>query len=151
MSTDNTLLQQIDALVESRTFNLDALDAIKKIKDQLASTLDELARCKKLADERLSEISRLRGECELHVGSINAMKAKIKADEETVLAGQKAIYEADKQKAVAEAIKGTMETVFRPSQVRETVWQSIPIAQGSNGNTWVTTHAQETRTTKESA
>ena len=51
MSTDKTLLDQIDDLVASKTFNLDALEGIKKIKDSLKATLEERDALKTLCYE----------------------------------------------------------------------------------------------------
>jgi hypothetical protein len=147
MSTD--LLKQIDDLVASKTFNLDALDGIKKLKDDLTTTLEERdvfkRRCTDLgeANKRQSEAIQERDyrieQLTKDLQTSEAYRAKARED----------IYEAEKHKAVAEAWKEAMQTVFKPSSVRETMWQSIPVSQSYNGNTMVSTYQQETKTTKE--
>ena len=147
MSTD--LLKQIDDLVASKTFNLDALDGIKKLKDDLTTTLEERdvfkRRCTDLgeANKRQSEAIQERDyrieQLTKDLQTSEAYRAKARED----------IYEAEKHKAVAEAWKEAMHTVFKPATVRETVYQSIPLSQNYNGNTSVIPYQQETKTTKE--
>jgi hypothetical protein len=48
--TDNDLLEQIDALVASKTFNLDALDGIKQLKDSLRKTMSEREQLRELTN-----------------------------------------------------------------------------------------------------
>ena len=143
------LLKQIDDLVASKTFGLDALDGIKAIKDSLTSTLEERDVFKRRCDD-LNEVNRRQSEAmqeqnkrieqltkDLH--NSEAYRAKARED----------IHEAEKHKAVAEAWKEAMQTVFRPSSVRETVWQSVPVSQHNNGYSTVMSYQQETKTTKE--
>lgn len=147
MSTD--LLKQIDDLVASKTFNLDALDGIKKLKENLTTTLAERDVLKVRVEELNKELSSLRNDNKWQASRIEALNAKIKTNEETVEKSTAALYDVDKHKAVAEAWKEAMQTVFRPSSVRETVWQSVPISQHSNGVSYVNAYQQETKTTKE--
>lgn len=147
MSTD--LLKQIDDLVASKTFNLDALDGIKKLKENLTTTLAERDVLKVRVEELNKELSSLRNDNKWQASRIEALNAKIKNNEETVEKSTAALYDVDKHKAVAEAWKEAMQTVFRPSSVRETVWQSVPISQHSNGYSTVMSYQQETKTTKE--
>lgn len=149
MSTNQQLLQQIDDLVASKTFGLDALEGIKKIKDSLKATLEERDALQKKCDglyevngRQSDEIVRLRSAAETLRENLAAARALNDA-------GQKAIYEAEKHKAVAEAWQGAMQTVFKPNSVRETVFQSIPLTQTYNGNSVVTPYQQETKTTRE--
>ena len=143
------LLKQIDDLVASKTFNLDALDGIKKLKDDLKKTLEERDALQRKYDG-LFETNNNQGVALRDSSSkIEALKAELAASKALNDAGQKAIYEADKHKAVADAWQAAMQTVFKPNTVRETVYQSIPISQNYNGNTVVTSYQQETKTTKE--
>lgn len=147
--TDYQLLNQIDELVASKTFNLDALDGIKKLKDDLKKTLDERDALQRKYDDLREDNRRLRGdvtECNLVIDTLQKQLTESKALND---AGQKAIYEAEKHKAVAEAWQGAMQTVFKPNTVRETVYQSIPLSQVYNGNSTVMPYQQETKTTKE--
>jgi chromosome segregation ATPase len=147
--TDYQLLNQIDELVASKTFNLDALDGIKKLKDDLKKTLEERDALQKKYDDLVVKHRNAQDEIEQQKAVSDALRADLKASRELNAAGQKAIYEAEKHKAVAEAWQGAMQTVFKPNTVRETVYQSMPIAHNYNGNTSVVPYQQETKTTKE--
>ena len=145
----NDLLQQIDDLVASKTFNLDALDGIKTLKDSLKKTLEERDTLKKNCEmmskdnlDRHNEIERIRGINKNLEDQITQLKAgELKAKE--------AVWEKLIAEAKATAYEDALKTVFRPATVRETVYQSIPLSQSSNGNTYVSPYQQETKTTKE--
>ena len=143
------LLKQIDDLVASKTFGLDALDGIKAIKDSLTKQLAETEHLSEKVRARDKEIESLKETNGWQARKIDSLTAQAKANADTVEKSQAAIYEADKHRAVAEAWKEAMQTVFRPSAVRETVWQSVPVSQHSNGVSYVNAYQQETKTTKE--
>ena len=147
MSTD--LLKQIDDLVASKTFNLDALDGIKKLKDDLAKQLSETELFKTQLEKSQKDNSNLREECQKRLEHTSLLQKKLDESEAYRAKAREDIYEAEKHKAVAEAWKEAMHTVFRPSSVRETVWQSVPISQHSNGVSYVNAYQQEIKTTKE--
>lgn len=146
----NDLLKQIDDLVASKTFNLDALDGIKQLKDDLQKQItetewvakklkDETARCEELAKANTWQGNK-----------ITALEKKIEQNEQAVEAANKAIWEKEVANAKAAAYQDALQTVFKPSTVRETVWQSIPISQTYNGGSpMVNNYQQETKTTKE--
>ena len=145
----NDLLKQIDDLVASKTFNLDALDGIKMLKDSLKKTLEERDALKKNCDmmskdnfDRHNEIQRLSNVVEVLQAEIKQLKAgELKAKE--------AVWEKLIAEAKATAYEDALKTVFKPATVRETVYQSIPLSQNYNGNTSVMPYQQETKTTKE--
>lgn len=147
MSTD--LLKQIDDLVASKTFNLDALDGIKKLKDDLAKQLAETELLQGQLKKSQSDNSSLREMNNEQAAKIQLLNSLMKANEETAIKGKDAIWEAKIASAVAEAYRDSLHTVFKPSSVRETVWQSVPISQHSNGYSTVMSYQQETKTTKE--
>jgi hypothetical protein len=136
MSTNEQLLQQIDDLVASKTFGLDALEGIKKIKDSLKATLEERYALQKRYDG-LCETSTRQGEEIRHQSGVIVDLEKQLADAKALNeAGQKAIYDADKHKAVAEAWQGAMAMVFKPNAVRETVQRNVmrPVDGHPGGN-----------------
>jgi hypothetical protein len=143
------LLKQIDDLVASKTFNLDALDGIKKIKDDLSKTLGSL----EYAEDKLKNVTKeklaLEQQLEREKANVAALEANIKANAAIVEAGQKAVWEKQIAQASATAYQDALYTVFKPATVRETTYQSIPLSQNVNGNTYVNTYQQETKTTKE--
>ena len=145
----NDLLKQIDDLVASKTFNLDALDGIKKLKDDLTTTLEERDVFKRRCTD-LSEANKRQSDAiQEQNNRIEQLAKDLQTSEAYRAKAREEIYEAEKHKAVAEAWKDAMQTVFRPSAVRETVWQSVPISQHSNGVSYVNAYQQETKTTKE--
>ena len=143
------LLKQIDDLVASKTFNLDALDGIKKLKESLKQTVEERDVFKR-RHEDLSEINRKQSEqLQSQIKQIENLTKDLELSEAYRAKAREAIYGAEKHQAVAEAWKEAMQTVFKPNTVRETMFQSIPISQTYNGNTVVTGYQQEIKTTKE--
>lgn len=130
------LLQQIDDLVASKTFNLDALDSIKKLKDDLKKTLDERDALQKRYDG-LYDVNNNQGiALRESATKIAELKAELTAAQALNEAGQKAIYDADKHKAVAEAWQSAMQTVFKPNAVRETIARNVakPVEGNPGGN-----------------
>lgn len=130
----NELLKTIDALVEQKTFNLDALDAIKSIRDKAAKLESDL---KEMESKWKSAIS------DLNATNIEFEKVRIqlaewkKRDEELCVREKEAdiaIYDADKHKAVSDTYKNVMDVIFRPNVVRETIQRSVPVAMQSGCN-----------------
>lgn len=137
----NTLLDQIDALVASKTFNLDALDGIKKIKDDLKKTLTSLDYAEeKLADanKRIADMTQeLAREREQTLNWKDKASTNAKAAEE----GRNAVWEKKIAEGVASAYMHSMEIVFKPYAVRESVQRSVakpvsgtPAGNGYNGS-----------------
>lgn len=147
MSSD--LLKQIDDLVASRTFNLEALEGIKAIKDELSKKLSEIEFLKNQNKDLRDEVQTLKSGNETNGNRIEELNQQIAANAKIVEDGKKAVWEKQIAAASAAAYQDALQTVFKPSTVRETVWQSIPISQNYNGNTTVMPYQQETKTTKE--
>ena len=134
MSTD--LLKQIDDLVASKTFNLDALDGIKKLKDSLKDTFDRLHREQDMALVRTRDLTVERSRSEGYAAEIVALKKQIADMHRAAEDGKVARFEADKHKAVAEAWQGAMAMVFKPNTVREAVQRNHTVmvpAPGGGG------------------
>jgi hypothetical protein len=135
MSNDKTLLDQIDDLVASKTFNLDALEGIKQIKDSLKATLDSLHREQDMALVRTRDLTMERSKSEGYAAEIVALKKQIADMHSAAEDGKTARFEADKHKAVAEAWQGAMAMVFKPNAVRESVQRNhtvmVPTGSGS--------------------
>ena len=132
----NDLLKQIDDLVASKTFNLDALDGIKSLKDSLKETLEERASLQRkyeglyeTSNKQSEEIQRLTGV----VGELKEKVAQLKAGE---LKAREAVWEKLIADAKADAYQDALYTVFKPSAVRETIQRSVavPVAGHPGGN-----------------
>lgn len=153
------LLKQIDDLVASKTFNLDALDAIKALKDNLAVTLEERDVMKRRYAD-LNEVNQKQSEqLQANIKRIETLTKELQESEAYRAKARESIYEAEKHKAVAEAWQCAMQTVFRPSGVRETIHRNVarPVEGHPGGNGYSPTSgylAQGTETetiTKEDA
>lgn len=143
------LLKQIDDLVASKTFNLDALEGIKKIKDDLGKQISETEYLRRLLEDRDKEIATLKDGNNTNGLRIEQLSKQIAANAKIVADGDRAIWEKEVANAKAAAYQDALYTVFKPATVRETMYQSIPLSQNVNGNTYVSTYQQETKTTKE--
>ena len=145
------ILKHIDELVASKTFNLDALEGIKKIKDELINVQthnDNLNADNKKHKDQIHKLEMEKSALELELKSFND---KLASMEKTVEEGKQAIYTSQKHEAVAFAWKEAMQTVFKPNAVREHITRSVPIAMpGSGGSTgYVTNYGDTTNTIRE--
>ncbi len=160
MSNDKTLLDQIDDLVASKTFSLEALEGIKGLKDSLKKTLEDRDSLQRRYDglyetncKQSEELQRMTQRLNEHVRALDAMR-------EAVEKGNAAVWEKKIAEAGAAAYKDAMAMVFKPNAVRETVQRqvAIPVAghPGGNGMSpspgWVSTGNGESETiTREDA
>ena len=152
MSTNKSLLDQIDDLVASKTFNLDALEGIKQIKDSLKATLDSLHREQDMALVRTRDLTMERSKSEGYAAEIVALKKQIADMHSAAEDGKAARYEADKHKAVAEAWQGAMAMVFKPNAVRETVQRNHSVwVPTSGGGGYPQTMVNEDKIVREDA
>jgi len=145
------LLKQIDDLVASKTFSLDALDAIKNIKDELKrnhkeaealrAQLEESSKVRTVYIENISILDR----------KVESLTKQLDASRAAADAGVKASYESEKDKAVAEAYKDILHTIFRPSATRESIQRTVavPVAPGPNNAGCVTTSPESELITTE--
>lgn len=134
--TDYQLLNQIDELVASKTFNLDALDGIKKLKDDLKKTLEERDALQKRYDVLYETNARQSEELQRQIKRIETLTKDLQESEAYRAKARESIYEAEKHKAVAEAWQGAMAMVFKPNAVRETVQRNVakPVEGNRGGN-----------------
>ena len=143
------LLKQIDDLVASKTFGLDALEGIKKVKDGLETSERE----RKALQEKHEQVRSALDKCYIEntqlKTTIDGLHKEVQAFKDREAKAREALWEKEVEKAKAEAYKDALYTVFKPSTMRETVFQSMPISQSSGGATYVSNYQQETRTTKE--
>lgn len=152
MSID--LLKQIDELVASKTFNLDALDGIKQIKDNLAAVIaerDRLIKRVELITEDMTAETRKREAAEAKADDLHK---RLMGMTEISQKGADAIWEKKIAEASAAAYKDALYTVFKPSAVRETVSRAIPVAVPMNNNGYMGTvsmHSETGTVTREDA
>ena len=143
------LLKQIDDLVATKTFGLDALEGIKKVKDGL----EESERARTALQKKYEEVCAAHEKRGIEIVTLNSaidgLRKEVQAFKEREAKAREALWEKEVEKAKAEAYKDALYTVFKPSTMRETVFQSMPISQSSGGATYVSNYQQETRTTKE--
>lgn len=127
------IVSYIDNLVAEKTFGLEALDGIKKIKDAHVEALKTIEELQEQLAERAAECRSIRSENTDLEDALKQAKQQIADMEKTVRDGQKAIYDADKHYAVANAYKHSLEVVFRPAVMRETVTKNVPVTQPHGG------------------
>lgn len=133
------LITAIDRLVEEKTFNLDALEAIKDLRDK-ASRLEATVELLEAQNEKQhKDIANARKFNEELIAVREQQRDKIAELEAREKQAFEAIFNAQKHEAVAEAYKDALRTVFRPHSVRETVSRSFPVAttysNGTGGHT----------------
>lgn len=136
MINSEQLLQQIDDIVASKTFGLDALEGIKKIKDSLKATLDERDALQKRYDGLYETNGRQSDEIQRLTARVAEQTKELQGARELAAKGQEAIFHAEKHKAVADAWQGAMSMVFKPNAVRETIARNVvkPVAGSPGGN-----------------
>ena len=129
-------MKQIDDLVASKTFNLDALDGIKKLKDSLGAAINDKEHLQNNYDNlseinvsQSSELMRLNKE-------VAALKAQVSGMTDLANQGSNAIWEKKIAEAKANAYQDAMYTVFKPSVLRETVQRQVmkPVEGNPGGN-----------------
>lgn len=133
MSAD--IMKQIDLLVESKTFNLDALEGIKQIKDSLKDTLSSLQRLQDKELIYIRDLSLEKSKNSEHAAEITELKKQIAEMRSAAEDGKAARFESDKHKAVADAWQSAMAMVFKPNAVRETIQRnhSVWVPTGGGG------------------
>jgi hypothetical protein len=135
-------MKHIDQMVVDNTFSLDALEGIKKLKDEFAKLESELALAQENAHKAYLSENKALGQRDMARDELDALRKQIAEDNDTVNAARAAISTADKQAAVAAAYKDAMQIVFRPTVVRESVYRNI---------SGVTPSTESTNITKEEA
>lgn len=142
MSTKEQILSQIDELVSKHTFNLDALEGIKKLKDALAEVTADRDKHKANA-EALSTTNRDQSNLLLQQGAdIAGLKKQISDMQKAVDDGKKAVYDAEKHKAVADTWQSAMAMVFKPNAVREAVQRNHTVVMPTSGGSSYTQAVQ---------
>ena len=135
-SAKKTLLTQIDHLVNTRTFSLDALEGIRMMREGLASTVEKLERTEARRVALDKECIDLRQTVRDQGAIIEGLNTRLKVAEEVADKGRIAIHDAKRSEAVASAYKDIMETIFRPHAVRETIQRNVvkPVEGNPGGN-----------------
>lgn len=133
MSTKEKVLAQIDELVSKQTFSLEALEGIKSLKDSLDEITVERDLYKSSSDRYSAEVRNLSITITTQTTQISKLEKEIESMKALLESGKKAIYEAEKYKAVADTWQSAMSIVFKPNTVRESIQRShsMPIPSGA--------------------
>ena len=132
----NDLLKQIDDLVASKTFNLDALDGIKTLKDSLKKTLEERDALQRRYDDMHENNAKCIQEITSLTVKLQEQTKRVSDMTELANTGASAIWEKKIADASAAAYKDALYTVFKPSAVRETIQRQHSVwvpNQGGSG------------------
>lgn len=146
----NDLTRAIDALVEQKTFSLDALEAIKALRDK-AGELEKNAAAQATTITRLGEeVVEARRQNEAHL----QRKGAIDKRETDVAARELKIGELEKSAAVTAAVSATwsacFDKLFANRIVRERLQTSVPIErQYPGGGNYVEQHHRTDDVTKQ--
>jgi hypothetical protein len=132
------LLKQIDDLVASKTFNLDALESIKAIKDGL----ERSESLRKETQKRYEEVCAVNEKKAEEIARLSDANRKLSDTIDLLKGGEakarEAVWEKQIAEAKASAYQDALYTVFKPSAVRETIQRSVvrPVEgnPGGNGN-----------------
>jgi hypothetical protein len=135
-------MKHIDQMVVDNTFSLDALEGIKKLKDEFAKLESELALAQENAHKAYLSENKALEQRDAARDELFALRKQVAEDNDTVNAARAAIANADKQAAVAAAYKDAMQIVFKPTVLRESVYRNI---------SGVTPSTESTNITKEEA
>lgn len=131
MATNDTLVQMIETLVQEKTFSLDALEAIKVLRDKAIRLQEDLERKVKSLDEHSARNAALLNEKDHLVTQLDTWIKR----ESALLNRERNMFALEQRTAVAEAkadaFLTSMKITFAPNLVRNNV-QSFA---GSNRNT----------------
>jgi hypothetical protein len=133
MSID--IVKQIDDLVASKTFSLDALEGIKAIKDEHQRVLRDLQTKTEMLDLKREQIVAMGEELNRKQAQIDELQTKVKCMSQLASDGDAAIWEKKIAEASAAAYKDALYTVFKPSAVRETIQRNhtVMVPTGNGG------------------
>lgn len=138
----NKLMEQIDALVAEKTFSLDAVNAITAMRNAVIDLEEEVrVLTSKLDLERKAVAQRDQLNKELGEKLQHAQAAQKEAEKAAEAYRKQGI---EGQCAVAE-LKGyaaALQTIFKPSVVRETVQKTVPIPVLQGGYTSIQPHSE---------
>lgn len=148
MATTDSLIAQINRLVEEKTFSLDALSAIEGIKNAAQSAQKELeAAREELKNERANSL-RLGEIVAQNIAAGSELAKRVAAVE----AREKVMTELEKKAAIADAVssaqKEMVALVFRNLEVRQSVFGSQPAVIGTPPYVSTANFNQTTETTK---
>lgn len=143
----------IEKCIQEGTFSLEAIKAIGELKEKAERLASELDRERELSKNRDEEIQRLEAQADRNTAEITRLTTLIEGMQERDKSATIAIHDAAKHKAVAEAYRESMCTVFRPHTVRKTVHDTIPVALSSGSDGYgnpMSYTSQENKTTETS-
>jgi len=131
MSTQN-LLKMIDELVEKKTFSLDAIEAVKKMRDEAKQLADQVVKLE--ADGQLKEAKLQSYSAEII--KLRSNESDVTQREGAVAKRELTVVELDKKTAVAEAVtvavKECFGLVFRNLELRSTMFGQAPGPTSAN-------------------
>lgn len=142
MATNDTLVQMIETLVQEKTFSLDALEAIKVLRDKAVKLQEELDATKRTLAESRAAREALNAEKTTLNEQLNGWTTR----ETELLNREKTMFALEQRTAVAEAkadaFLTSMKITFAPNLVRNSV-------QGYAGSNRSTTHSDYGRNVNE--
>lgn len=131
-ATDN-LTAAIDELILGKTFSLDGVEAIKKLRDRAAVLDAQLA----TAQAQNSDLSKQLSNSREQVATLTANASAVTLREATVMVRESKITELEKSAAVSAAksdvYSTVFNTIFRNTVVRESMTKQVAVPYSGGG------------------
>jgi predicted nucleic acid-binding Zn-ribbon protein len=131
----DTLTEVIDRLVQERTFGLEGLEGVKRIKDQAVALERKLKESQDAVAHRDGMIKSYTGE----ISELRSIIEKLREKDADVTKRETKVRELEMKEAVATAEARTMHsvfgTIFRNVIVREQAMKQLPFSNTQNGYT----------------
>lgn len=136
-TTERSLIQQINKLVEEKTFTADALKGIDELRDKAKALETQLASAQTTIREKTNNYNSLERKFETLHQNHEALLAK----EQSLLEREKKITDLEKSEAVAVAVaaaqKEMFNTVFRNIETRQRIFSNTQRYESySGGGHW---------------
>ena len=131
----SNLTEAINKLVEEKTFSLDALEAIRGLRDKAEAMERENNLLKVQVADLRADHDGLKAENAALTSDLTVFKSREASIRAKEIEAYDAKAEAKRQQAIADTFREAMGMIFKPNTVREQVQRNIPVASpGSNGS-----------------
>lgn len=135
MENKSELITLIDSIVESKSFSLEALDNIKKLRDKAERDAAELVRVKE--DLTATRRKLLEADDELKVLRAASREVAAERDRQTIALHASALVkqELDLTREFKGEMKEILMAAFKNPVVRSTMYGTVPVAGSQFGST----------------
>ena len=145
---DANLQKALDEAITKGTFSLDALEAIKALKEDSINVKEQLKRSEEVKQDNTIKINQLNGEVSKQVTELLEMSKRLEGIEKREKEATKLECEVEKHKAVSDAYWNITSLVFKNTTIKKEMFGTTPVAVdgGQSGCGFV--QNEETKTTE---